>query len=92
MVFTPEQYRQIAETCDSAAADHTLPPYKRTGYARKAEWYRMLARLGDKPRWAIPAKNLEKFSLPHNREKEIDTTLSLLSAVLRSFLPGQQRR
>jgi hypothetical protein len=92
MVFTPEQYRQIAQTCDAVAADHTLPPAQRTAYARKADWYRMLSRLGDKPKWAMPTKNLDKFHTCQSKGMEIDTSLSLLSAALRSFLPWQQRR
>jgi hypothetical protein len=81
MVFTPEQYRRIAQTYDSAAADYTMPPAQRTAYAHKAEWYRMLARLGAKPKWATPATNIVELMSPS--EKESGTAPSLLSAAPR---------
>ena len=48
MAFTPEQYRQIAAAYEKAAADYMVPPQHRKAFARKAEWFRMLARLGAK--------------------------------------------
>ena len=92
MVFTPEQYRLIAKNYDSAAADHTLPPAQRTAFAHKADWYRLLSRLGDKPKWAMPATDIEASMSPKASEKGIDTSLSFLSAALRSLLAWQQRR
>ena len=56
MVFTPEQYRQIAKTYDSAAGDHALSPAQKAAFAHKADWYRLLSRLGTKPKWAMPSK------------------------------------
>jgi hypothetical protein len=81
MGFTPEQYRRIAETYDLAAADYTMPPAQRTAYAHKAEWYRMLARLGAKPKWATPATNI--VELTSCCVKEPETALSYLSAAAR---------
>ena len=92
MVFTPEQYRRIAETYRSAAADHMLPPAQRSAFAHKADWYRMLSRLGDKPKWATPATNIEGLCRPQASEKGIDTSLSFLSAALRSLLAWHQPR
>jgi hypothetical protein len=83
MVFTPEQYRHIAETYDSIAADHSLPPAQREGFARKADWYRMLARLGAKPKWAMLANKAEKQ--PH-------ADASFLSAAARGLFAWQKRR
>jgi hypothetical protein len=91
MVFTPEQYRQIAESCDAAATDHTLAPAKRHAYARRAEWYRTLARLGDKPKWARPGFNIPEL-LPRPDQKKVDPLPSFLSAALRSLLPWQKQR
>jgi hypothetical protein len=81
MGFTPEQYRRIAETYDLAAADYTMPPAQRTAYAHKAEWYRTLARLGAKPKWATPASNILGLMSPS--EKEPETGPSFLSAAAR---------
>ena len=60
MVFTPEQHLQIATAYEKAAADFMVPPQHRKAFARKAELFRMLARLGAKhalvevPRSASP--------------------------------------
>ena len=89
MVFTPEQYRRIAETYDLAAADHTLAPAQRTAFAHKADWYRMLSRLGDKPKWAMPAKD----PVPQDAgERNPGDRPSRLSSRLRSLFAWQQRR
>jgi hypothetical protein len=48
MVLHPEQHLQIAETYEKAAADYMVPPQHRKAFARKAELFRMLARLGAK--------------------------------------------
>ena len=52
MALTPEQHAQIAAVYDKCAADHMVPPPQRTAFARKADWFRMLARLGAKPKSA----------------------------------------
>jgi hypothetical protein len=92
MVFTPEQYRCIAETYDSAAADYTMPPAQRTAYAHKAQWYRMLARLGDKPKWATPATNIEELMFHQASEKKLDSSPSFLSRAARILFAWQKRR
>jgi hypothetical protein len=87
MVFTPEQYRRIADTYKSAAADHTLPPAQRSAFAHKADWYRMLSRLGDKPKWAMAT------TMPQGAdERNLDDKPSRLSSRLRSLFAWQQRR
>jgi hypothetical protein len=50
MAFTPEQYLQIAASYEKAAADYTVPPQHRNAFARKAEWFRLLARVAAKPK------------------------------------------
>lgn len=52
MALTPEQYLQIAVTYDKAAADCMVPSPQRAAFARKAELFRLLARLGAKPKSA----------------------------------------
>ena len=87
MVFTPEQYRRIADTYKSAAADHTLSPAQRSGLAHKADWYRMLSRLGDKPKWAMAT------TVPQGAdERNLDDKPSRLSSRLRSLFAWQQRQ
>ena len=56
MVLTPEQHTQIAEVYDKCAADQMVPRPHREAFARKAEWFRMLARLGAKPKSKQPPK------------------------------------
>ena len=44
MVLTAPQYSQITATYEHAAADWTLPLQPRAAFAKKASWFRMLAR------------------------------------------------
>lgn len=48
MAFTPEQYLQIAAAYEKAAADYMVPPQHRKAFAQKADWFRMVARIGAK--------------------------------------------
>jgi hypothetical protein len=50
MVLTPEQHSSIAMAYERAAADEMVPPPQRAVFARKADWFRMLARIGAKPK------------------------------------------
>ena len=51
-----EQHSQIAAVYDKCAADYMVPAPQRAAFARKAETFRILARLGAKPRLAPPKK------------------------------------
>ena len=48
MVLSAAQHSQIAKAYDRAAADETLPPQARAAFAKKALWFRMLARIRGK--------------------------------------------
>ena len=48
MLLTPEQCWQIAAVFASSAVDMRVPPPQRAAFARKADWFRMLARIGAK--------------------------------------------
>lgn len=48
MVLTPEQHSQIATAYEKAAADEMVPPPHREAFARKASWFRLLARVAAK--------------------------------------------
>jgi hypothetical protein len=48
MTLTAEQHSQIATAYEKAAADRMVPPPQRAAFARKASWFRMLARVGAK--------------------------------------------
>jgi hypothetical protein len=48
MVLKAEQHSQIAAAYESAAADKSLPAQARAAFARKADWFRLLARVGEK--------------------------------------------
>ena len=46
MALTSAQHCQIAAAYERAAQDQTLPPQPRAGFAKKAQWFRMLAQIG----------------------------------------------
>jgi truncated hemoglobin YjbI len=66
MALTPEQHSQIAAVYDKAAADYMVPAPQRAAFARKAEMFRMLARLGAKPKSAPP----QRASAPANESAD----------------------
>jgi hypothetical protein len=55
MALNPEQYLQIAAAYEKAAMDYLVPPQHRKAFARKAEWFHMLAQIGSKRKaWGMP--------------------------------------
>src|SRR5690242_1886572 len=92
MVFTPEQYRQIAKTYDSAAADHALSPAQKAAFAHKADWYRLLSRLGDKPKWAMPSKDRRPTESNATTEKNSGDRSTYKSLAGRFLFAWQQHR
>ena len=46
MTFTSDQYSQLAQGYDKAAADPLVAPERKAEFARKAEWFHFLARRG----------------------------------------------
>jgi hypothetical protein len=92
MVFTLEQYRQIAKTCDSAAADHGLSPAQKAAFAHKADWYRLLSRLGDKPKWAMPSKDRPQAEFTAATEKNSGDRSTYKSLAARFLFAWQQHR
>src|SRR5262245_4871786 len=48
MFLRPAQHSHIAAAYDSAAFDISLPTHTRAACARKADWFRLLARVGEK--------------------------------------------
>jgi hypothetical protein len=48
MSLRPEQHSHIAAAYDKAAFDISLPAHTRAAFARKADWFRLLARVGEK--------------------------------------------
>ena len=85
MALTPEQHAQIAAVYDKCAADYMVPAPHRAAFARKAEMFRMLARLGAKPKSAPTPRTPQKASNP---AKERGATLGnsgMLSAARHLF-------
>jgi hypothetical protein len=89
MALTPEQHAQIAAVYDKCAADHMVPPQHRSAFARKAEMFRMLARLGAKPKSAPTPRTPQKASDPVN---ETLGNPGMLSAARHLFAWQQRRR
>ena len=85
MALTPEQHAQLAEVYDKAAADHMVPAPQQRAFARKAEMFRMLTRLGAKLK-SVP---LPKASAPKSADPL--TNPGMLSAA-RHLFAWQQRR
>jgi len=48
MSLKAEQHSQIAAAYEKAAADGSLPAQTRAAFAMKADWFRLLARVGEK--------------------------------------------
>ena len=69
MFLRPEQQFHIAAAYDKAAFDTSLPVHTRAAFARKADWFRLLARVGEKKERAAliarEAKETAPESLPN---------------------------
>ena len=48
MSLRPEQHSHIAAAYVKAAFDTSLPAYTRVAFAKKAAWFRLLARVAEK--------------------------------------------
>ena len=48
MFLRPEQHSYIAAAYGKAAFDISLPAQTRAAFAKKADWFRLLARIGEK--------------------------------------------
>ena len=91
MALTPEQFAELAEVYHKAAADYMVPPPKRAAFARKAELFRMLARLGAKPK-AFPTRPTpQKASAPVRESADTLGNSGMVSAA-RHLFAWQQRR
>jgi hypothetical protein len=79
MTFTSDQYAQIAQRYDSAAADRLVPSDKREEFAKQAEWFRYLAA---REAEELPKDTLDKKSSkpPSGSQKRLLTTLWLIGA------------
>jgi hypothetical protein len=55
--LTAEQHYLIAAAYEKAAADLSLPGHTRAAFARKADWFRLLARVGEKKELAALLAN-----------------------------------
>jgi hypothetical protein len=84
MAFTPEQNLQIAAAYGKAAIDYTVPPQHRKAFARKAEWFRMVARVAAK---RVAAKQSLRSVPPkeHRASDNSHTGLQLLSKARHLF-------
>jgi hypothetical protein len=62
MALTPEQHAQIAVTYDAAANDESLPMQQRRAFAKKANWFRMVARVAAKKQEAAAFSGCSNFA------------------------------
>ena len=65
MPLKAEQHCHIAAAYDKAAFDISLPAHTRVAFARKADWFRLLARVGQKREQAVLAKQKAQGSQPN---------------------------
>jgi hypothetical protein len=78
MTFTSDQYAQIAQRYDNAAADRLVPNDKREEFGKKAEWFRYLAARETE---RLPNDFLQESSKPPSgSHKGLLTTLWLAGA------------
>lgn len=94
MTFTADQYAQMAQSYDKAAADHRVTPEKKSEFVKKAEWFHLLAQREretrrtetDPARGDVGAANrdsdVEPDSSPHRSMAPFLTMLWLTGAVL----------
>jgi hypothetical protein len=67
MSLKAEQHSQIAAAYEQGAADGSLPAQTRAAFARKADWFRLLARVGEKrERAALIASEAKRHEPPPN--------------------------
>jgi hypothetical protein len=94
MTLTPDQHSLIASAYEKAASDTMVPPQLRTAFARKAEWFRMLARLGAKPKLTAMLAKDSPQQMPQraSEKKNPDASPSPLSSAARHLFAWQQRR
>jgi hypothetical protein len=64
MSLSPAQHSRIAATYDSAAFDISLPAHTRAAFAKKADWFRLLAQVGEKREQALAKQNAQE-TLPN---------------------------
>ena len=60
-----EQHHLIAAAYQKAAADMSLPGHTRAAFRRKADWFRLLARVGEKKERAALAKQKAQEPQPN---------------------------
>jgi hypothetical protein len=66
MILTPEQQWKVATVYEIAAADELgVPPQQRAAFARKAKWFRMLARITAKKEAAAFVKEVRLLKPDH---------------------------
>jgi hypothetical protein len=63
MSLSPEQHSHIAAAYDKAAFDISLPAHTRATLAKKADWSRLLARIGEKREQATLNASVAKKGL-----------------------------
>ena len=65
MSLGPEQHSHIAAAYDKAAFDISLPTHTRAAFAKKADWFRLRARVGEKKERAALAKRKAQEPQPN---------------------------
>jgi hypothetical protein len=74
MSLKAEQHSQIATAYEKAAADPTIPAPQRAAFARKAEWFRLLARIAAKNE-ARSATKMDGPRLPEDLRPLIENVM-----------------
>ena len=69
MALTAEQHAQLASAYEKAAGDCLISPEQQTAFARKANWFRILARPADKNEQAARQVTMPPELLKPNRSR-----------------------
>jgi hypothetical protein len=85
-MLRPEQHFHIAAAYDSAAFDISFAAHTRAAFARKADWFRLLARVGEKREQA----GLPETKSPRNGVEPV--WVHCRTALVARDISGNQRR
>jgi uncharacterized protein YraI len=88
MALTAEQHAAIATSYDHAAADFSLPAERRAEFARKAEWFRHLAKLEAKRESAAGMPDASIPSADGTAEQERRNTFRMKHVLVSLWLTG----
>ena len=90
MALTPEQHSELANAYESAASDRLVPPEQRAAFARKAELFRLLAKLAAKQAASAQQKAPSPTKADDIRREIFENLAKKRSAPSRKLAPNRK--